>query len=153
MAEKKGRSEPERRAREPRKQGGGIVRTFAGIIVLGVIAGLGVAFKDQIKAMIAPPEKAPVAAAPQKPAPPPEPAKAPEPVVPLAKPAAPIEKKAAVVTPPPMAKVGADDAAAKKIIAAGRTALEQFDFNGAMKLFKEAGTKQTGTAEIGRAHV
>jgi len=146
MADKKDKNEPERRARQPRQEGGGIIKMFGGIVLLGVVAGLGVAYKDQIKALLnKPEEKPPAVFAPPAAPPPPEMAKAPEPIVPIAKPAAPIAKKAVIVDAAPMAKVGAEDALAKKLITAGRNSLEQFDFSGARKLFKEAGAKQAGT--------
>jgi hypothetical protein len=134
------------KARQASKQRSSIVNTFIFVILLGVVVGLGIVYKDQLLAMLNKKEPE-LAAPPPKPAaePPAKLEKAKEVVAPLAKPAAPPEAKAAVVDKVDATNArGADDDLAKNLLTQGRTLLEKFEFDKGAAVFKEAAQKKVG---------
>lgn len=131
------------KARQAKQQTMKTIKTFIFVILLGVLVGFGIVYKEQLMAMLnkkEPPPAAPLA----KPEPAPV-AKVEKPVEappPIAKPAAPMEKPKVVEAPPPQAVRGADDDAAKALIVQGRELLEKFEFDKAGSVFKEASGKK-----------
>ncbi|HYF48335.1 MAG TPA: hypothetical protein VEJ63_02955 [Planctomycetota bacterium] len=138
---------PEWKAKQQRKQIAGILKAVIGVVILGVLVGLGIVFKDQITAFFAKKEEPKVTAPP--PAPPPPIAKAPDKVEappPLTKAVPPpVQEKPPEVKPPEVVPTGEEEIA-KKLMADGRTAMEAFDFDKAINLYKEAGAKKCGAA-------
>src|SRR5579862_6107597 len=136
---------PEWKQRQFRNSIMGAVKIFIGVILLGVVVGLGVVYKDHIMAFFAPKEQktavvapppVPVAPPPQKIEPPPPP-----PALPTAPP--PMDKKVVPAVAPPPIPTG-EEPAATKLIEKGRTALDSFDFEKAKSLFHEASLKKAG---------
>jgi hypothetical protein len=136
---------PEWKARQARKRVMNIVKAFIGVILLGVVVGLGIVFKDQIAAMFAKKDEVKVAVAPPKETPPPAAPKVEEKKVtpPPAKPPTPpvVEPPKAVV--PPALPTGEEDAA-RAMLQEGRALLDQFKFKQAATVFTEASMKKAG---------
>ena len=136
---------PEWKARQARKRVWGIIKTFIGVIFLGVLVGFGIVYKDQIMALFE--RKEPARVATQTPPPPPLPAakaveKKTEPPPPVAPPPVPEKVETAKVTPE-IVPTGEEEAATK-LIKDGRAALDQFKFDEALTLFNQAVVKKAG---------
>jgi len=152
-AGKRGPSKPDLKSRSPRpKPGGGVIKLFVVVAILGALAGAGVVYKKQILAFVESLQK--------KPEPPPVAAPAPEvataekkqldaaPLVIPAKPQAIEERRK--TEPPPAAKAvipSGEEDVARKLIADGRTQLENFEFKKAAELFKQAAEKKAGAVK------
>jgi tetratricopeptide (TPR) repeat protein len=136
---------PEWKARQTRKSIFGAVKIFAGVIILGVVVGLGIAHREQILAMFKKEEKVPppppkqvVVAPPIPVAPPPPPPQA-------------VVEKAPVAPPPEPAKIkpvaaipSGEEEAAGKLIDQGKAALEEFQFDKGKNFFNQAASKKAG---------
>jgi hypothetical protein len=148
MADTKGNGgKPDYKARQARKNTMGYVKGFIFVVLLGVVVGLGIVYKDQLMAMLnkkpetpppAPPAAKPVDVAPKVAD------KAPEAKPQTEKSGAPVEKPKQI-TEVPQAAAGVEDIAAKALIEQGLKTLESLDFDKATDLFKQAGQKKVGT--------
>jgi len=129
------------RRQPPPKKKGSLATTFILVMLLGVIVGCGIVYKDPLIALFSKPQ-------PQAPAAkPPEPIvkkidKAPEPAAPIAKPVIPMEKPRVTVEPVQKVITYADDESAKAGIAQGITLLEKLEFDKAAAQFKGLGQKK-----------
>ena len=142
------------KARQQRKKIAGVLKAVVGVVILGVLVGLGIVFKDQVTAFFQKKEQPPVAVAPP-PAPTPPPAK--PPVVetlppPITKTTPPPDKTPVPPRPPETVPTGEEELA-KKLIAEGKGLLEKFDFDKALAAFKDAGAKKCGAALRSEAKV
>jgi hypothetical protein len=136
---------PEWKARQARKRMMNIVKAFIGVILLGVVVGLGIVFKDQIAAMFAKKDEVKIAVAPPKEAPPPAAPKVEDKKVtpPPAKVPTPPEVVPPKAVIPEAVPTGEEDAA-RALIQNGRLALEQFKFKQAATIFIDASKKKAG---------
>ena len=137
---------PEWKRRQLRNSIMGAIKIFAGVIVLGVIVGVAVVYKDQwMKFLFGPKEQKIAVAPPPAPVVPPPPAKvAPPPPPPVQPPPPPPVVK---TVPPPAAPPpipSGEEPLAAKLIEQGRTALDNFEFDKAKSLFHEASLKKAG---------
>ncbi len=143
--------EPKRSDYHARKARREMVRSFVYVIILGLVVGLGVVFKDPIIAWVNKATQSDTTSRQPSPPTPTPPAKkiveTPEtPPTPLAKPPVVVEKPKLPVEPPPEARVGVDDAAAKDLIDRGRAALEKLAFDEAAGLFKDASRRKVSAS-------
>jgi len=129
-------------AREARRRRGRVLRAFLGVVVLGVLAGLGIVYKDQLMALLK--QKSQQQASAPKPPPPPPPAAAQRAPAPPAPPPPPAVETAKAVVPEakPRAVAAIDDDAAKALIVQGKALVEELEFGKAAALFKDAARKQ-----------
>lgn len=152
---KRGPSKPDLKTRQTAsrgKKGGGILKLFITVAILGALTGAGIVYHKQILAFVESLQKK-EAPAPVAKAPPPlprleEPRDAgPAPVIP----AKPQERKEPALTapiiPPKAAIPSGEEDAAKKLIADGRTSLENFEFKKATELFTQAAGLKAGTVK------
>jgi tetratricopeptide (TPR) repeat protein len=162
MAEQKrnGTEDLRRKAQELRdaqRRKSSMVRTFIIVIVLGLLVGAGIAFKDQIQAVVSAWLKPPPAPAPKAapPAPPPvvarEVEKAPPPPPPVD--AAPRAAKAAPATVGRSRRAfsSIEDEQAKTLVAQGKAAFENMEFGRAASLFGQAAKKNASQPVVTEA--
>lgn len=152
-AGKRGPSKPDLKSRQPRpKKGGGVIKMFLVVAILGALAGAGVVYQKQILAFVDSLQKKPEPerksiGAPEVAKVEPKQQDAAVPVIPP-KPPATQERRNVEIPPPAKAAIptGEEDAA-RKLIADGRTQLENFEFKKAAELFKQAAEKKAGTVK------
>jgi len=125
------------------------VKLLLFVAVLGALVGLGIRFREQIMALIKPPEVAQTPPPPKAIVPPPEPKRsvvpappdaakniAPEPVIPRPEPSRPVP-----AAPEP---VEAEEKRAKELLAQGQQEMGKLDFAGAKKIFDDAALLKAG---------
>lgn len=129
-------------AREARRHRARILRAFLGVIVLAILTGLGIVYKNQIMAFLTPQPKTDIATPVPKPAPkevakPPEPPPQPNVVVPPSK-----ETRDIPFVPTPPALVTTDDPAVKASIEQARLLVDQLEFGKVAALLKDAAQRK-----------
>ena len=142
---------PEWKARQVRNGIMGAIKMFVGVVILGVIVGLGIVYREKWMPLVfGKPEQKVANAAPTPPPlekvevkkelPPPPPAAVPPPVP---------EKKAPPPAAVPPTLPTGEEEIATKLLEKGRVALDNFDFDNAKATYHEASLKKAGalTAE------
>jgi len=133
-------------AREARRRRARILRAFLGVIVLGVLTGLGIVYKDQIIAFLNRPSKTESVTPTPRPQPEvavnkPEPPPLPKNIVPP-----PELKRDTAVLPTPAALASSDDPAVKALIEQAGIMVDQLEFGRAAALLKDAAQKRISPA-------
>ena len=133
---------PEWKARQSRKRVSSVIKTFLGVMLLGLMVGLCVVYNEQIRVFLTSTAPAPSQNGLPKPFFKPVvtvPAIELKPVTP------PVTVSRLPVSIPPVETIAAgEEAIAMKLIEDGRGLLEKFDFDKARSLFKEAALKKAG---------
>lgn len=137
---------PEWKAKQVRNSVMGALKMFVGVVILGVIVGMGIVYREKWMPLVFGKPEQKVATA--QPTPPPlqkvEPVKELPPPPPAAVPPPLPEKKATppAAVPPPLPT--GEEEIASKLIEKGRVALDNFDFENAKSTFHEASLKKAG---------